>query len=130
MRCANCGAESQSADLTLCPVCGARFTRRWRREIRCPECGHFVAAALQVCPFCGATRETKPSNWGLVLLTVLAIAALAYSVQRYDLGMSDFAALKRAPSAAISRLVEWRDRLFSVEPEEITLPTPVFTRIP
>jgi rRNA maturation protein Nop10 len=130
MRCAHCGAESQPETLSFCPVCGAKRARRWQQEIRCPACGRYAASSLRVCPSCGATLNAKPSGWGLALLCLLAAATIVYGVQRYDLGKGTFSAIRRAPSAAISRLADWRDRLFSVVSEEDVLPTPASNRVP
>jgi hypothetical protein len=130
MRCANCGAESHPEGLSLCPVCGAQAARRWRQEVRCPDCGRYVAAGLRVCTFCGATLQDKPGYWGLALLCLIAALAVTFSVQRYGLGQEVLSAVGRAPAAAISKLSEWKERLFSVEWEEGALPTPAPNRAP
>ncbi|HJP88176.1 MAG TPA: hypothetical protein VJ850_04010 [Candidatus Limnocylindrales bacterium] len=60
-----------AADRPTCPGCSATVDPDWLRcpycatwfALECEACGEWSAAALDLCPFCGADRESVPAGW-------------------------------------------------------------------
>jgi hypothetical protein len=58
-------------DRPTCPGCAALVDPDWLRcpscttwfALECDSCGEWSAAALEVCPFCGADRDSLPAGW-------------------------------------------------------------------
>jgi hypothetical protein len=60
-----------AADRPTCPGCSTVVDPEWLRcpycatwfALECESCGAWSAGALDVCPFCGADRESVPAGW-------------------------------------------------------------------
>jgi len=60
-----------AADRPTCPGCAAAVDPDWLRcpycatwfALECESCGEWSAASLDICPFCGADRESVPAGW-------------------------------------------------------------------
>jgi hypothetical protein len=60
-----------AADRPTCPGCAASVDPEWLRcpfcatwfAVECAACGEWSAAGLDLCPFCGADRESVPAGW-------------------------------------------------------------------
>jgi hypothetical protein len=59
------------ADQPTCPGCEALVDPGWLRcpscatwfALECAQCGEWSAAGLEICPYCGADRDTIPVGW-------------------------------------------------------------------
>jgi hypothetical protein len=54
--CPTC-ASAVDADWIRCPYCATWFA------LECDACGEWSAAGLDLCPYCGADRESAPAGW-------------------------------------------------------------------